>query len=271
MKSGIDYIGVSVGAMIFNKKGELFLSKRSKNATNECGCWEVPGGKVNFGETLQNAVKREIKEEYGIDIELLEQLPAANHLILKEKQHWVPTTFLARIKKGSKPTILEPKKCDAIGWFNLSHLPKPLSIITRIDLKYFRNKKQRNTNNSSVDELLQTDKEFSQLSVKEGAAYAFSQYLTSDAIMLPQNKLPVFGIKSIYDSINKPNSKDILSWEPIKGEVSNSGDFGYTWGGYLLILSNGEKIKGKYLNVWVKENNGSWKVKVDMGNTNPKS
>lgn len=146
MKPGVDYIGVSVGAMIFNEKGELFLSKRSKNATNEHGCWEVPGGKVDFGETLQDAVKREIKEEYGVDIELVEQFPAANHLIKAEKQHWVPTTFLAKIKSGQKPKILEPKKCDAINWFNLDKLPKPLSIITKIDLEYFNNKKIRTMN-----------------------------------------------------------------------------------------------------------------------------
>lgn len=140
MKPGIDYIGVSVGAMIYNEKQELFLSKRSKDATNERGCWEVPGGKVNFGETLQNAVKREIKEEYGVDIELIKQFPAANHLIPNEKQHWVPTTFLAKIKKGQKPKILEPDKCDAIGWFALNNLPHPLSIITQIDLKVLGNR-----------------------------------------------------------------------------------------------------------------------------------
>lgn len=140
MKPGIDYIGVSAGAMIFNDKEELFLSKRSNKATNEHGHWEVPGGKVSFGETLQDAIKREIKEEYGVNIILLEQFPAANHLIPKEKQHWVPTTFLAKIKKGQTPKILEPDKCDAIGWFPLNKLPKPLSIITKIDLKYYKSR-----------------------------------------------------------------------------------------------------------------------------------
>lgn len=137
MKPGVDYIGVAAGAMIFNEKGELFLTKRSKKATNEHGCWEIPGGKVNFGETLQSAIKREMKEEYGVDIELLEQFPAANHIITAEKQHWVPSCFMAKIKKGQKPKILEPKKCDAIGWFTLDKLPSPLSIITKIDLDYY--------------------------------------------------------------------------------------------------------------------------------------
>ncbi len=140
MKAGVDYIGVSTGAMIFNDKGELFLCQRSKDATNEKGCWEVPGGKVNFGETLQDAVKREIQEEYGVDIEIIEQFPAANHLIPAEKQHWVPTTFLAKIKQGQHPKILEPHKCSAFGWFALDKLPEPLSIITQIDLKYYNGK-----------------------------------------------------------------------------------------------------------------------------------
>lgn len=135
MKPGIDYIGVSAGAMIFNKKGDLFLSKRSKKASNEKGHWETPGGGVRFGETLQNAVKREIKEEYGVDIILIKQFPAANHIIPKENQHWIATTFLAKIKQGQTPKIMEPDKCDAIGFFSLSKLPTPLSIITKLDLK----------------------------------------------------------------------------------------------------------------------------------------
>lgn len=136
-KPGLDFIGVSAGAMIFNDKGEIFLSKRSKNASNEKGHWETPGGRVEFGETLEKAVKREIKEEYGVDIILVNQFPAANHIIPKENQHWIATTFLAKIKKNQTPKIMEPNKCDAIGFFKLNSLPKPLSIITKIDLKTF--------------------------------------------------------------------------------------------------------------------------------------
>lgn len=137
MRKGVDYIGVSAGAMIFNKKGELFLSKRSQKATNEKGCWEIPGGKVAFGETLQTAIKREMKEEYGVDLVLLHQLPAQNHILPKENQHWVPSCFICKIKGNKEPKILEPDKCNAIGWFFLKKLPKPLSVITKLDLKAY--------------------------------------------------------------------------------------------------------------------------------------
>ncbi len=119
---------------------------------------------------------------------------------------------------------------------------------------------------SNFNDLLKTDKEFSKLSSGKGAAYAFSQYLIKDAIMLPQNKEPIIGIKAIYDSMNNPDSKDKLSWNPKYGKIAKSGELGYTWGIYTLVLSDGKVIKGKYLNVWVKENN-EWKVAVDMGNT----
>lgn len=138
MKPGIDYIGVSVGALIFNDKSEIFLAKRSQLAKNERGFWEAPGGSVEFGETLEHAIKREIKEEYGVDLILFEQLPAQNHLIPKEHQHWVPSSFVSRIKDNQPPKILEPEKCDAIGWFKLTDLPRPLSIITKLDLKTFK-------------------------------------------------------------------------------------------------------------------------------------
>lgn len=140
MEKGIDYIGVSVGAMIFNNKNQLFLTKRGKKCKNERGHWEAPGGGVKFGERLIDAIKRGMKEEYGVEIDIIEQFPAADHTIPNERQHWVPTTFLAKLKSGNKPKIMEPEKCEEIGWFSLNNLPSPLSIITKIDIKYYKNR-----------------------------------------------------------------------------------------------------------------------------------
>ena len=73
MKQGIDYIGIGVGAAIFNKQGKVFITLRGKKAKNERGKWEIPGGSVEFGETMEQALKREIMEEHGIEI--LRRLP----------------------------------------------------------------------------------------------------------------------------------------------------------------------------------------------------
>lgn len=122
MKKGIDYIGVGVGAIIFDQAGLVFLAKRGRDVRNESGKWEFPGGGVEFNEKLETAVAREISEEYGFDIEVEQLLDVVNHIIPAEKQHWVSPTFLCRYRQGT-PRILEPDKCDAIGWFEMTNIP----------------------------------------------------------------------------------------------------------------------------------------------------
>jgi 8-oxo-dGTP diphosphatase len=139
MKAGRDYIGLGVGAMVFDDKGRVFLARRGPKASNERGTWEFPGGKVSFGEQLSEAVAREFVEEYGMVIEVGELLGVNNHILVEEQEHWVSPTYLARHVSG-EPRILEPEKCTAIGWFALSELPEPLSQITRDDLEMYREK-----------------------------------------------------------------------------------------------------------------------------------
>src|SRR4030042_2595821 len=54
----------TVGAYIYNQRGEILLIKSHKWP----GKWVVCGGKVELGETLANALKREVKEEVGLTI-----------------------------------------------------------------------------------------------------------------------------------------------------------------------------------------------------------
>lgn len=138
MKKGSDYIGIGVGAMIFDEQGRLLLTKRGQGAKNERGYWEVPGGGVELNETRADAAVREIKEELDVDIELIDELQTIDHIIPDDSQHWVATSFIARIKEGQTPKIMEPEKCDAIEWFSLDDLPSPLSIATTFNLDAYR-------------------------------------------------------------------------------------------------------------------------------------
>ncbi len=137
MQPGIDYIGVSVGAIILNERDEFFMSQRGQKARNERGCWEFPGGRVEYGETLQAAIVREILEEFGITIAIERFLATDDHILPDEKQHWVATTYITRLATGI-PQILEPEKCAAIGWFTLATLPQPLSLITQYNITAFK-------------------------------------------------------------------------------------------------------------------------------------
>ncbi|MBT4870849.1 MAG: NUDIX domain-containing protein [Candidatus Diapherotrites archaeon] len=64
-KGALDSISV-VEAIIKDKSGKILLLKRSKNNHYYLGKWQLPGGKVEFGEDIQKAIKREIYEETGI-------------------------------------------------------------------------------------------------------------------------------------------------------------------------------------------------------------
>ncbi len=137
MKKGVDFIGVGVGAIIVGKDNKLFLSQRGKDTRNEHGAWEFPGGGVEFGDTLEETLKREMREEYGIEISVGELLDVCNHIIPKEHQHWVSPTYICTIKKGT-PVICEPEKCSAIGWFNLEEIKHMnLSLISNFNFKNF--------------------------------------------------------------------------------------------------------------------------------------
>lgn len=140
MKKGIDYIGVGVGALIINNEGKTFLAKRGKEVRNEKGLWEFPGGGVRFGDTVEDTIIREIKEEYGVDIEIIELLGVNNHIIPDEKQHWVSPCFICKIISGM-PEILEPHKCDEIGWFTIEEASKmPISLVTQSNIKHLKEK-----------------------------------------------------------------------------------------------------------------------------------
>ncbi len=135
---GKSVIGVGVGALIYNSKKEILLTLRGQKAKNERGTWEIPGGAVEYGETLETGLVREIKEELGIEIKVLEMLHVCNHILPDEGQHWVSPTYICSIVKG-QPKILEPEKCAAIGWFSQQEAEKlPLSKVTQADLQVLK-------------------------------------------------------------------------------------------------------------------------------------
>lgn len=129
-KKGIDHIGVGGGVLILNDKGETLLMKRGKKVRNESGWWSKPGGGVEYGENAIDAMKREIKEELDIDIDVWGYTSHTDHIITKEKQHWIAFNYVAYIASG-KPKNMEPEKCDEIAWFALDQLPKKTTQTTR--------------------------------------------------------------------------------------------------------------------------------------------
>ncbi len=121
--------------------------------------------------------------------------------------------------------------------------------------------------------LLNTDKQFAQMSLDKGAAEAFNHFLTEDAMGMSHNQHPVIGRDQIYQEMKVGKEDYELAWEPQRAEVAGSKDMGWTWGKYVLTFENEAGIEqkryGKYLNIWTRQDEGQWKVAVDMGNSSP--
>lgn len=127
MKPGENYIGVGCVFYCHDGKGNLLLQKRSKNCRDEQGKWDVGGGALRHGESFEQAVKREVKEEYCCKVIDLKYLGAQNVVRKNEgkKTHWIALLFViqvdpSKVKKGV------PRKMEEIGWFSLDKLPTPL-------------------------------------------------------------------------------------------------------------------------------------------------
>jgi ketosteroid isomerase-like protein len=121
-----------------------------------------------------------------------------------------------------------------------------------------------------IRELLNVDREFSDLSAKLGSHTAFLSYIDDSCVLLRPNRMPVIGRKKIVEMFNKPDTSFTLTWVPLSGEVSESGDMGFTYGIYTVHMDDPEgkavTKEGTYATVWKKDKSGKWKFILDTGN-----
>lgn len=66
-----DHPWIGVDAIITNDEGEILLVKRNATAKVYPGMWSLPSGKMEWGEEVKEAVTREVKEETGLDVDIL--------------------------------------------------------------------------------------------------------------------------------------------------------------------------------------------------------
>ena len=125
---------------------------------------------------------------------------------------------------------------------------------------------------ASAETLKQIEGEFMKAAQERGAA-GYMSYYAEDAVELPDGAPAIVGKASIAKGMGFLDEKsNRLTWSATGADISSSGDLGYTWGSYEFLSSDKEGKqhveRGKYITVWKKQGDGSWKVAVDMGNKN---
>ncbi len=110
------------------RDGQLLLVKRLQHP--EAGHWGLPGGKVDWLEPVEQAMRREIFEELGLTLQGVSLLCVVDQIDPTREEHWVAPVYLASAPDMA-PCNLEPHKHGEVAWFELDRLPQPLTQATR--------------------------------------------------------------------------------------------------------------------------------------------
>ncbi len=112
---------VGVGAIIFRGR-EVLLVQRGREPSY--GKWSIPGGLVELGENLRDAVEREVREESGLEVEVEDLAVTLDRVILDENRrieyHYVLLDFLCRWKGGEPRAATDVLRCEFVSLDALS-------------------------------------------------------------------------------------------------------------------------------------------------------
>ncbi len=116
-------------------------------------------------------------------------------------------------------------------------------------------------------EIVDTEKQFSDLSQKEGLVTAFQTFAANEGVIKRKGKI-IKGNNAITEYYkNNPKPNQTLSWKPDFVEVSKSGDLGYTYGTAIFATTDSvgrvTEKQGKFHTVWKRQPDGQWKFVWD--------
>lgn len=100
---------IAVGVLISNSRGEIFLAR---SVTKWDGRWIIPGGHLEYGESLQDCVRRETREELGIEIKDIEfiqiqEAPPPQDEYYNAEKHFIFINFAARMEEDCAQITLQ--------------------------------------------------------------------------------------------------------------------------------------------------------------------
>lgn len=118
-------IKVSVDAVVFGYDQETGISVLLIKRKNEPfqKMWALPGGLVLTGESLDDAVNRELKEEAGIDVNYLEQLYTFGNPDRDPRNHAISVSYFGLVRPQDYQLSAQSDAED-VAWYNIKNLPK---------------------------------------------------------------------------------------------------------------------------------------------------
>lgn len=126
---GTSFTGIGTIFHCYDSAGRLLLHRRGPGARDEQGCWDVGGGGLKWGSTLEQNVRREIAEEYAatiLSLELWGQREVFRELPDGTPTHWLMFDYGVLVDPATVRLGEPPEVMAELGWFTLGTLPTPL-------------------------------------------------------------------------------------------------------------------------------------------------
>jgi 8-oxo-dGTP diphosphatase len=116
-----------VGVAVFiRKEGKVLVGKRIGG--HGAGCWGLPGGHLEYGETPEECACREVAEEVGIKISNMRLGPYTNDLpAVNFDKHYITLYVFAEYNEG-EVRVLEPDKCEEWKWIHIEELKATVDL-----------------------------------------------------------------------------------------------------------------------------------------------
>ncbi len=96
-----------------------------RTGAHGAGTWSLPGGKLDFGESLETCGAREALEETGVIVKNVRILTFTNDIFTQEHKHFI-TAWLESDWAENEPHIMEPHRITELAWHTFHDLPSPL-------------------------------------------------------------------------------------------------------------------------------------------------
>lgn len=113
-----DHPWIGVDNIIINDKGQILLMRRSAGSKTFPNCWGHVAGWMEWGETVEEALKREVMEEIGVEIEVLR---FTGRYYDTKNRHPTKTSVclphICRIKSG-EPKVNQEEEVRDVRWFD---------------------------------------------------------------------------------------------------------------------------------------------------------
>lgn len=112
---------VGVGAIVF-RRGRILMAQRGKQPLQ--GWWSLPGGALELGESLEDAVRREVLEETGLEVEPVRLFEVFERIMRDgtgvPEYHYVLIDYVCRVTGGA---LFPGDDVCAVDWVRRRDLP----------------------------------------------------------------------------------------------------------------------------------------------------